>query len=238
VRPVPLSLATGIAAVISVGIWSGCAAHQNSAPADVVRAFGDSIVQKDWDRGYRLMSDEYRRRVPLARFRAEMEVEARIVGTDAAVLAKQSFDATRAIVQTPGGESFKLVLNGDAWKLSGQPLAPFAQDSPRAALRTLLRAIEGKRYDVMLRLIPAEHRSRVNEDRLRLYWEGDPSSGARRRLLEILRANLDMPIVELEHEAYMPYGAPGPPAPNPENQAEGEVRFLLEDGVWKIDDIE
>jgi hypothetical protein len=233
-----MSFATEIAAAISVGLSSGCAAHQNSMPPDTVRTFGERIVQKDWDGAYRLMSEDYRARVPLSRFRNEMQTEAQIVAGDAESLAHQRFDATRAMVSTPEGERFTLVLNGATWKLDSQPLAVFGQESPRAALRTFLRAVDKKRYDVMLRLIPAQHRAGVNQDSLRLYWEADPSSSRHRRLLEILRANLETPIVELDREAYMPYGAPGPATrANPSNN-EGEVRFLLEDGLWKIDDID
>jgi glutamate racemase len=41
--------------------------------------------------------------------------------------------------------------------------------------------------------------------------------------LSELRASINAPIVELGDEAHMPYG-------------EREVRFVREDGIWKIDD--
>lgn len=217
------------------GSASGCA-HQTAEPPDVVRGFASSVTLGRWDQAYALMSDDYRRRVPLARFRAEIEADRQTVNADAVALSRQGFRGpARAVVETRGGDRFTLVMNGGAWKLTDQPLVPFGQQSPRAALRTFVRAIEQRRYDVALRLVPARHRSGVTEKSLRLYWEG-AGSGSHRRLLEILRANLDTPIIDLGTEAHMPYGAEGQKSDNAGANGEGEVRFLLEDGVWKIDD--
>jgi hypothetical protein len=122
----------------------------------------------------------------------------------------------------------RLTFDGSGWRLDDQPLAPFGQQSPRAALRTFVRAVEQRRYDVVLRLVPERRRGRIDVQTLRLYWEG-PDSAPHRRLLALLRANLDAQIVELGTEAHMPYGEAGA-------ESEGEVRFLFEEGVWKVED--
>jgi hypothetical protein len=223
--------------VTAAALHLGGCAHQRSTPPDVVRDFAQSMARGDWDRGYALMSDEYRRRVPLPKFRADLEAERRIVVADAVALSQSAWGSVRAVAETPAGDRFGLVLDGGDWRLDEQPLLPFGQQTPRAALRTLVRAIDLKRYDVVLRLVPARHRRGVTEQSLRAYWEGTGPT-AHRRLLETLRASLDTPVVDLGVEAFMPYGSSyGTDSERPRKDAEGEVHFIREDGLWKIDDI-
>ncbi len=227
-------------ALIGIGFAPGCA-HRAATPSDVVRTFATSVTLGRWEHAYGLMSDDYRRRVPLAKFRAEIEAERQTINADAAALSRESFSgSTRAVVETRAGQRLILVSDGGAgWKLDDHPLVPFGQQSPRAALRTLVRAVEQRRYDVVLRLVPARHRPSVTEESLRAYWEGG-GSGSQRQILRILRENLDKPIIDLGTEAHMPYGSDGRRADVQgaarDARGEGEVRFVFEDGVWRIDD--
>jgi hypothetical protein len=225
-----------LASAGAVGFSVGCA-HQKPDPPDVVRDFAQSVARGDWDRGYALMSDDYRQRVSLAKFRADLETERRTVSADAVALSRQTaWSPVRAVVETPAGDRFHLTLDGARWRLDEPPLAPFGQQTPRAALRTFVRAIDLKRYDVLLKLVPARHRPGVTEASLRAYWEGT-GANAHRRLLETLRANLNTPIVDLGVEAFLPYGSSnGTEVDRAKKDGEGEVHFLLEDGIWKIDD--
>jgi hypothetical protein len=223
-----------VAATLFLATGGGCR-HGAAAPADVVRGFAQCAARGDWDAAYVLMSDDYRRRVPLGQFRSEMDADRPIVQADAIALAAQKTangSSTRALVSFSDGQHFPVVLpvvlNDGHWKLEEQPLAPFGQQSPRSALKTLLRAIDLKRYDVLLRLVPARQRTRVTEETMRLYWDG-PEATSHRRPLDLLRAYMNAQIVELGTEAQMPYGEP--------NVGEGEVRFVLEGGVWKVDDL-
>ena len=228
------SAAAATLAVAAVGVAgeTGCA-HQRGSPPDVARAFAELVARADWERAYALMSEDYRRRVSLVAFRGEMEGERKVVAADASRLAGAELDgAVVAVVRTRAGDRVRLTFDGSGWRLDEQPLAPFGQHSPRAVLRTFVRALEQRRYDVVLRLVPERRRGRLDEQTLRLYWEG-PDSAPRRRLVAALRANLEAPIVELGTEAYMPYTAPG--AENDPNR-DGEVRFLFEKGVWKVED--
>jgi hypothetical protein len=172
------------------------------------------------------MSEGYRRQVPPDRFRSELEADRETAAGDAAALARESGDRpVRAVVETARGDRISLILERGEWKLEEQPLAPYRQDTPRAAVRTYVRAVSERRYDVVLRLVPARRRAEVTLRALRAYWEG-PGSETRLRALESLRAGLEGPIVETGAEARMPYGQ------------DGMVRFLREDGVWKIADME
>ena len=86
-----------------------------------------------------------------------------------------------------------------------------------------MRALQQHRYDVVLRLCPNRHRATLSIDTLRAAWEGDQRE-ENARLLARLRAAIRAPIVESGEEARMPYGD------------RGEVRFVREDGLWKIED--
>ena len=81
-----------------------------------------------------------------------------------------------------------------------------------------MRAVELRRYDVVLRLIPNRYRAAASPDKLRAYWEG-ARKPENQKLLKNLRGNIG-------DEARMPYG---------EN---AEVRFVREDGLWKVEDLD
>jgi hypothetical protein len=102
------------------------------------------------------------------------------------------------------------------------PFEVMGQGTPRAALRTFVRAAESGRFDVLLRLVPSRFRTSVTADKLRAFWQGEAAAPARAMLRE-LRLNLDARIYEEGDEAYMPYGA------------RRQARFVREDGVWKLE---
>ena len=116
-----------------------------------------------------------------------------------------------------------LVLESGGWRIDGPVLEPWGQGTPRAALRTFLRALAERRYDVVLRLVPNRYRGGLSADKLRQYWEQERTD-EHAALLARLRAAAAAPIVESGDEAHMPYGP------------DEEVRFTREDGRWKIED--
>ncbi len=127
-------------------------------------------------------------------------------------------------VEVDLGQKLALILEGGQWRVAAHPFDLYAQQTPRAALRSFVRAVELGRYDALLRLIPNRYRVAVTVEKLRDYWEGEHKS-ENRKLLKELRANIGAPIVETGDEARMPFG---------ENS---EARFLREDGLWKVEDV-
>lgn len=193
--------------------------------------FAAAAARKDWNAAYALMSASYQRRVSIDQFRAQLGAEPEAVAADAAALSRADVRATHAQLDLARGDRISVILEDAAWRLETPPIDPFAQDSPRAALRTFVRAVDSRRYDVLLRLSPRRYRDRINKDTLRAYWEG-PDRQAHRHLLERLRAHLSAPIVDLGTEAVMPFGDR---TRSPADE-EGEVRFVFEDGLWKVDE--
>lgn len=209
-----LALAAGMAAC----------AHQPRGPAETLAGFGAAVDRKDYPAAYALMSADYRRRVPLADFRAQLEAG----GADAQEVARRlaataARTPMRIEVEADLGETLALIMDAGEWRVDGPLFELYGQRTPRAALRSFLRAIERGRYDVAVRLVPNRYRLGVTADKLRDYWEGDKKV-ENQKLLQALRSNVNAAIVEVGDEARMPYGE------------SAEVRFVREDGLWKIED--
>jgi hypothetical protein len=130
--------------------------------------------------------------------------------------------AGRVEVALPGDERIGLVREGGGWRLEDRPLDPYGQGTPRAALRAFVRAVETRRYDVLMRLAPARFRGALSAPKLRAFWEGEQAA-QNRPLLRELRLNLTAPISEEGDEAFMTYGS------------NRQVRFVREEGTWCIE---
>ena len=218
-RPAVLALVLGLA--------GGAAACRHAAPQGperTIAAFADAVERKDWGAAYALMSEDYRQRVALVDFRAQLDAG----GAETAAAAHKLREAAprgelRVEIEIDLGEKLPLVLENGAWRVDSQPFDFYSQKTPRAALRSFIRALERRRYDVVERLVPARYRQTVTPEKLREYWEGERAAD-NQKLLRELRAHVAARIVEEGDEAHMPYGV------------KSEVRFVREDGLWRIED--
>jgi hypothetical protein len=207
-----------------LGAWLGCA-HPAGGPASTLSALGAALEHKDWDAAYALTSEDFRARVPLAAFRAELEDS----GTSTQQLARRLRAAgegtpARVTVELAPGEPLGLIDEGGRWRVADTALfEPWSQRTPRAALRSFVRALEERRYDVVLRLCPMRRRAGLSVEALRTFWEGEHKT-ENAALLARLRDALGAPIVEIGDEARLPYGQGR------------EARLVREDGAWKIED--
>jgi hypothetical protein len=217
---------SGRRAVAGIGLVGllGCA-RAAGGPGPTLSALGAALERKDWTAAYALTSADFRARVPLVAFRAELEDG----GADTQALARRlaaAGDAKRARlgVELGPGERVTLVDEGGRWAVDEPALfEAWGQKTPRAALRSFVRALERRRYDVVLRLAPTSRRAGLSVAGLRDFWEGAHKVENAERLAR-LKASLDAPIVETGDEARMPYGATD------------EARLVREDGDWKIED--
>jgi hypothetical protein len=216
-----------LAGVLSAaGVWlSGCA-HHAGGPDDTLAAFGGAVERRDYDTAYALTSADFHKRVPLAAFRAQLDAggaETQATGRQLREDARRR--PLRIEVAAELADTLILLYEGGGWRVDGAPLDPWSQRTPRAALRTFIRALERRRYDVVLRLVPGRYRAGVSAEALRDYWEGGERKDDNAQLLGRLRAAAgSATIVEVGDEAHMPYAAGG------------EVHFVREDSAWKIED--
>lgn len=216
--------APAVAALLAALAVPACA-RTAAGPTDTLAAFGAALERKDWAAAYALTSSDFRARMPLPAFRAALEDG----GAETQALARRlraegEGRAPRVTVELPPGEGASLVGEGGRWLLDEPALVePWSQRTPRAALRAFVRALEQRRYDVVLRLAPARRRAGLTAEAMRAFWEGEHATENAARLGR-LRAALGAPIVEVGDEARMPYGA------------DEEARLVREDGAWKIED--
>jgi hypothetical protein len=222
--------AAALRAVLCAGSLAACA-HPPRGPAEALADFGAAVDRKDYAAAYAFMAADYRRRTPFADFRRELEAGGPDVQGIAHRLKEEAARTPFQIdVEVDLGQKLTLVLEAGQWRVAAQPFDLYDQHTPRAALRSLVRAVELRRYDAVLRLIPNRYRATASPEKLRDYWEGAKGEGAKKpenqNLLKNLRGNIGAPIVETGDEARMPYG---------ENS---EVRFVREDGLWKVEDLD
>jgi hypothetical protein len=214
--------ARGFVLALLLGCALACA-HQPEGPAATVQQFGAALGRGDLRAAYALTSADFQKRTPYEAFAAGLGTNA----GDASALGKRIGDQASRIpprveVQLAQGEVLALVLEAGGWRVDGPMPEPWGQRTPRAALRTFVRALGERRYDVVLRLVPRRHRADLTADKLRQYWDAHKEEA--RGLLSRLHAAIGAPIVEAGDEAHMPYGP------------EQEVVFVREDGVWRIED--
>ncbi len=209
--------------VAGPSLLPGCA-HRAEGPADTVAAFGTAVGRGDLRGAYALTSAEFRRRMPFEAFTAGFKAggdEPQALGRR--MVAEAPAIPPRVDVELSFGERVPLVIEDGYWRIDGPVYEAWGQATPRAALRTFVRALDERRYDVILRLAPNRYRAGLTAEKLRAYWEGDrrKENGA---LLAELRGMLAAPIVEAGDEARLPV------------PSGGEMRLIREGGQWKVED--
>ena len=201
----------------------GCA-HRPEGPAATVAAFGTAVARGDLQAAYALTSTEFRRRMPFEAFAAGFTAgggEPQVLGQR--MVAESSRIAPRVEIELSLGERVPMLLEDGRWRIDGPVYEAWGQGPPRAALRTFVRALDERRYDVVLRLVPSRFRAGLSADKLRAYWEGDRQK-ENQALLAQLRAALTGPITESGDEAHLPY----PP---------GRQAWLVREAEeWKVED--
>jgi hypothetical protein len=219
-----LSVAATFARHLPLGALLALSCAQGAAsPGGAAAAFGAAIARGDAKGAYALTSEGYRKRMPYEAFAAALAAEPAAAKAFGGRLAAEGAGlSARADLTLSTGEPLALVAEGGGWRVDGPAFEPWGQGTPRAALRTFIRALDERRYDVLLRLAPNRYRGDLSVDKLRQYWE-EQRKDDHPAVLARLRAAAGAPIVEAGDEARLPYGP------------EQEVRFVREDGRWKIE---
>jgi hypothetical protein len=216
-----LALCLGLAAA------TACGAPSATRPLGAVDAYARALESGDFDRAYDLMSDHYRKEHSRDDFVKMMRESPRDVKETAERLksGKRDVDVRATYVYDDLRDEMILVEEGGAWRIDSNPLDYYPQDTPRAALRSFIRAVELKRWDVLVRFVPKAYA--MSSDQLRGEFEGERAQEIA-DLLRKLKAALDTdsPIQVEGDEARLQYGD------------RAEIIYKREDGSWKIDDFQ
>jgi hypothetical protein len=156
---------------------TGCSAGVPDAPSATLRAYARALEDKRVDDAYALLSDEAKRSIPLDSFRRMvLENPADVLEVAAALARPSGKPVIRSTVTLPGGEELVLVLEGDSWRVDAAAIDLYGQRTPRQALVGFLRAIERKRYDVVLRFVPDQEKAGVPVAALQPQSSGSPEA--------------------------------------------------------------
>ncbi len=195
-------------------------------PTNVLEHYSVALKTKKYAAAYALMSEQFRARHSKEEFVRMMRENAREVRETASRLkaSHKAFKVT-AEFRYGLGDTMRLVRQNGRWRIATNPIHFYSHATPRDALRSFIRAYNLKRWDVMLRFVPNKYRKRMNVDKVRQQFHGDHREEIA-SMMNMLEANIDEPIQDKGNEARMPYGD------------RYEVKFLREEGQWKIQDLD
>jgi len=203
---------------------AGCAPAKG--PAQTLDHYGQALKDHDFGQAYDLMSAGFRGKVSREDYVRMMRDNPREVDETADRLrGKHGSLEVSAEFEYGLGDQMRLVQEDGHWKIATNPLGFYDQSSPKAALRSFIRAYRLERWDMMLRFVPNQYREKMDPAKMKAQFQG-PSKESMEQLMNTLEANVDEPIVERVNDARMSYGD------------RYEVKFVKEDGVWKLKDLD
>lgn len=216
-RFVPLALV----AVSSLAL--ACGGANATDPGSTLRDYGKALEEGRADDAYRLLSDEARRGVSVEAFRRMVKDNPEEVRELGHSLGRPTArPVVTAVVTAPDGQDLHLVLEDGVWKVDASAVDLYAQDTPKHAVQGFVRALERKRYDVILRFVPDAHKEGLDAPKLKATWEGEEKQGMEQILAALKQALPNASIEETGERAALPYGA-------------GTLQLVREHGLWKIE---
>jgi hypothetical protein len=205
---------------------AGCGGRQAEDPEGALRGYAHALEEGRADDAYRMLSEEARRGVSLEAFRRMVKDNPDEVREVARSLGRPTAPpVVTATVTSPGGQELELVLENGRWKVDSSAIDLYTQDTPRHAVQGFVRALERKRYDVILRYVPDSHKEGLDAVKLRASWEGHDKEEMEQVLTALKQALPAATIEETGERATMPYGA-------------GTMQLVREHGLWKIEDFD
>jgi hypothetical protein len=205
---------------------AACGGAKAEDPQSVLRAYARALDDGRADDAYRMLSEEARRGVSLEAFRRMVKENPDEVREIAKALNRPTAaPVVTATVTSPSGQELQLVLENGKWKVEATAIDLYAQDTPRHAIQGFVRALERKRYDVILRYVPDSHKEGLDPATLKGAWEGHDKDEIEHVLSSLKQALPSAQIEETGERASMQYGA-------------GTMQLVREHGLWKIEDFD
>ncbi len=212
-------------AALALVVVSACGS-KSAGPTGTLDRYSEALREHKYGAAYEMMSEQFRGKHSRDEFVRMMKENGREVSETAARLkaAKREFEVS-AQFRYGLGDSMRLVREDGHWRISSNPIQFYSLATPRDALRSFIRAYRLKRWDVMLQFVPAKYRERMSVEKMREQFDG-----VRREeiasMMNMLEANIDEPIEDKGTEARMPYGD------------RYEVKFVREEGLWRVQDLD
>ena len=202
------------------------ACGRSTGPTQTLDKYGRALKNHDFSQAYDLMSSSFRSKVSREDYVRMMRDNPREVDETAERLrGKHGSLEVSAEFEYGLGDQMRLVQEGGSWRVANNPLGFYDQSTPKSALRSFIRAFRLERWDIMLRFVPNQYREKMDAGKMKAQFTG-PSKEQVETLMNTLEANVDEPIIERGNDARMSYGD------------RFEVKFIREDGVWKLKDLD
>ncbi len=217
-----LALCAAACAALAVA----CGGAGATDPGATLRDYGRALEDGRADDAYRLLSDDARRGVSLEAFRRMVKDNPDEVRELGRSLGRPTArPVVTAVVTAPDGQDLHLVLEDGVWKVDASAVDLYAQDTPKHAVQGFVRALERKRYDVVLRYVPESHREGLDAAKLKAAWEGDEKNTVDQLVAALKQALPTAAIEEAGERATMIHGA-------------GTLQLVREHGLWKIENFD
>jgi hypothetical protein len=216
-----------VAAIASSALWGCASGHAGGGdPSAVLRSYARALQEGRADDAYRLLSDDARRGISLEAFRRMVKDDPESVKEIGRSLERPTAaPVVTATVTSPSGQELHLVLENGKWRVDAATVDLYAQDTPRHAIVGFLRAVERKRYDVVVRYVPDAHKEGLDAAKLQAAWEGSEKDEMQQLLAALRQALPAATIEETGERATMPYGG-------------GSMQLVREHGLWKIENFD
>jgi hypothetical protein len=213
-------------AMIAFGTLGGCAAQRAEDPQSILRSYSHALEEGRAEDAYRMLSEEARRGISLEAFRRMVKDNPEEVREIAKALARPTATpVVTATVTSGNGQELQLVLENGKWRVEATAIDLYAQDTPRHAIQGFVRAVERKRYDVVLKFVPDSHKEGLDPSKLKTAWEGHDKEEIEQVVSSLRQALPTASIEETGDRATMAYGA-------------GTMQLVRERGLWKIEDFD
>lgn len=200
---------------------AGCARHPVSYAVD---AYANALRAGDYATAYALMSTSYRERISEREYVASLkaarpDVEYTVRGLQARDSMTIAADVTYGL-----GDTMRLVEEGGKWRIASDPLLFYDRSTPRATLRSFVRAYELRRWQEMLAFVPSDYRKSMTAKTVEQQFTQPGTVEMMARFKEAI----DGSIEQNDLAARVRYGTDG----------SYEIRLLLEAGEWVILDLQ
>jgi hypothetical protein len=204
----------------------GCAGGASRDPESTLHAYARALEDGRAEDAYRLLSDDARRGMSYEAFRKILETSPEDAKEVGRALSRPTTPAViTATVTSPSGDALELVWNSGGWKVEASAIDLYRDDTPRHAIEGYMRALERKRYDVILRYVPDAHREGLDEAKLKAAWEGPDKEEVEQMLAALKQALPTASIEETGDHAQMTYGT-------------GIMKLVKEHARWRIEDFD
>jgi len=227
-RPVFEGLLSTALALSSAPALVGCATGSNTgSPESVLSAYARAVQRGQLAEAYALLSDDAKKTIPFEQFKRMIQENPEQAQELVRALDRPSTGAARITARVTGadGEPLLLVYENGAWRVDGSAIDLYSQAAPESAALSFVRAVENKRYDLLLRFVPDNQREGLTEATLRAAWEGEQKQDMA-RLIEALKAALPTARFEVVGErATLAYGAGG------------TIELVREHAAWKVEEL-